>query len=318
MTHSQRFNYYICSCTPDGGIYLCETDVSGKIDKKAFTPLDRPMYAVKANGKLYVLLRAPFENSAESGLVILNIGENGRLENPSEVFPTGGEVACHICVDGDNVYVVNYISGSVTLCGKKTVCHKGSGPNLPRQDGPHTHFAGLSPEGEYILVTDLGLDSIFVYDKDLNLQNTAKVPEGHGVRHLVFSDDGRFCFAVNELASTVTVFEYCDGKLKLVDTARAVPDDFEIETTAAAIRYTEGKIYASNRGHDSIAVMDFTDGRLTMKEFFWCGGNGPRDFALAGDFIISANEKSNNAVVLKDGKVLSELSVKSPVCVTII
>lgn len=316
MTHSQHFNFYICSCVPDGGIYLCEMDESGKVEIKEFTPLDRPMYAVKDDDKLYVLLRAPFENSAESGLVSFDIGAEGELLNPSEIVSTKGEVACHLCVDGESVYAVNYISGSVSKCGEKTVCHSGVGPNLPRQDGPHTHYVSLTPDGEYLLATDLGLDSVFTYDKELNLQNVSKVPEGHGVRHLAFSDDGKICFAVNELASTVSAFEYCDGKLSLIDTASCIPESFDGETTAAAIRYNNGEVFVSNRGHDSVAVLEFKEGKLSLKNIFSCGGNGPRDFDLIGDYTVSTNEKSDSVTVIKNEKVVSELCIKSPICVT--
>ena len=316
MTHNQHYNFYICSCTPDGGLCLCSVDSNGTILQKDFVSLDSPMYAVESEGKLYVLLRAPFENSSESGLISFDIDNGGKLINPSEIVSTNGEVACHLCVDNKNVYIANYISGSVSKIGSVVVGHIGSGPNLPRQDGPHVHYVGLTPDGKYLLVSDLGLDSIFVYDKELSFVNSARVPDGHGARHLVFSEDGKYCFVANELVSTVSAFEYNVGKLTLIDTARCIPEEFEGDSTAAAIRYLDGRVYVSNRGHNSIAVLDFEDEKLSMSETFSCGGAGPRDFDFVGEFIVSTNQDSDNVTVMKNGKVVSEISVKKPICIT--
>lgn len=316
MTHNRLSDLYICSCVPDGGILKCRLYDDGTLEKLGFFPVDRPMYSVVSEKKLHVLLRAPFEDTSCSGYVSFCINDDGDLFDPSGIISTNGEVACHLCVDGQSVYAVNYISGSVTKCSEKTVCHKGCGPNLPRQDGPHTHFVGKTSDGEYLLVTDLGLDTVFVYDKDLKLKTCAEVPKGHGVRHLVFSDDGKYLFAANELYSTVSVFEYNGGKLALVDTASCIPEDFSGETTAAAIRYKNGKVYVSNRGHDSVAVLEFKSEKLVMTGFFPCGGSSPRDFDIVGDYFVCTNEKSGSVTVLKDGKVVSEISVKFPICVT--
>ena len=50
---------------------------------------------------------------------------------------------------------------------------------------------------------------------------------GHGVRHLVFSNDGRYVFTANELKSTVSVLEYKDGNMELIDTISCLPKDFD-------------------------------------------------------------------------------------------
>ncbi len=316
MTHSLLSDLYICSCAPDGGILECRLYDDGHIEKTQLFSADRPMYAVIDEKKLHVLLRAPFSDSNDSGYIFFDIKEDKSLSKPSKAVSTKGEVACHLYVEKDSVYAVNYISGSVTKCGEKTVCHSGKGVNLPRQNGPHTHFVGKTPDEKYLLVTDLGLDTVFVYDKELDFVNSAKVPEGHGVRHLVFSDDGKYLFAANELCSTVSVFEYKEGKLTLIDTASCIPEGFSDETTASAIRYKNGKVYVSNRGHDSIAVLELKDGKLFMTDIFSCGGFSPRDFDIIGDFFVCTNEKSDSVTVVKDGKLVSEINVKSPICVT--
>ena len=77
-------NIYISGCTQMGGIYhyiLCD----GLLVFRSFTPVDRPMYSIINNGKLYVILRAPFNKSEDSGVVFFEIDDNGFLYNKSDI-----------------------------------------------------------------------------------------------------------------------------------------------------------------------------------------------------------------------------------------
>ena len=160
-------NIYIASCTPNGGIYRYQADDNGKIKFMEKTELDRPMYMKLYNDKLYILLRESFANH-NSGLIIFDL-VNGKPTNPSNIISTGGQVACHLEVNANNVYCVNYISGNITKIQGKTIQHLGKGQDPIRQNVPHTHCVCETPDGKYICVADLGLDTIFVYDKNLNL-----------------------------------------------------------------------------------------------------------------------------------------------------
>ena len=130
------------------------------------------------------------------------------------------------------------------------------------------HFVCLTPDTNYICAADLGTDTVYLYDRALNLHSTAKVPAGHGVRHLAFSQDGKWMFAANELKSTVSAFAYKDDTLELVDTCAALPADFAGESTIAAIREKGGHIYVSNRGHDSVSKLSFDGRKLTLLDTF--------------------------------------------------
>lgn len=309
---------YVASCVEHGGIYHYRLS-EGVLRLMDVTGMDRPMYMVIAKRKMYIVLRAPFENG-ESGVVVYDIDEDGRLVNPSEIMSTKGEVACHLTVHKNKVYCANYISGSVMMLPDKVVQHEGRGICPNRQEAPHVHYVGATPDGQYICATDLGLDTIFVYNFDLTLHAKVKVPEGHGVRHLVFSEDGKYVFAVNELMSTVAVFAYDDGRLEFIDCCTALPAGFEGESTAAAIRERDGLIYVSNRGHDSIAVLQFCDGRLKLIDHIDCGGRTPRDFYFAGDYLLSANQDSDEVCVfdiLDNFQLSHKAEVKMPICVCV-
>lgn len=142
-----------------------------------------------------------------------------------------GECACHIAATGGDTYIANYLSGNVVKNCHVCVPHEGEGVNLPRQDMPHTHFAAFSLDKTRVFCCDLGLDGIFVYDRNLNEISRATVPAGYGVRHLVLTKDGRNVYAVNELVPSVTVFAF-DGD-RLIRKATATLPCEEKTSTAA-------------------------------------------------------------------------------------
>ena len=308
---------YILSCETDGGIfhYLFR---DGKFEFIEKTALDRPMYAIIRNNKMYVILREIDAKTHFGGLLSFDIDGNGKLINPTKLESTDGIVPCHLEVTEDGEYVVNYLSGNLVRIGEKIVTHKGSSTHPTRQESPHTHYVTTSPDKKYILCTDLGLDKIFIYTKNLEKASEVEVPKGHGPRHLVFSGDGKMCFVANELESTVTAFQYDDGKLDAINTVSCIPDDGIVDSTASAIRFSDGFVYVSNRGHNSIAVMQFINNKLRFIKTIDCFGNFPRDFQILGDYIISTNEKSNDiSVIDKYSLKLIDMvkNIPSPVCV---
>lgn len=315
---NKPFDIYVASCTKDGGIYRYLID-GNNVTLKDVVKMDRPMFLAKHNDKMYVALRET-ESNGHSGVVSYDINTDGSLSNCTFVGSTEGDCGCHLTANDDGVYVVNYISGSVCKVKEKLVTHEGKGPNEKRQASAHTHFVCTTPDNKYMLVTDLGLDRIYVYDKNLNEVSYASVPAGHGARHLVFSDDGKILYCANELESTVSSFAYDDGKLELKNTVNALPDDFNGENTAAAIRIKDNMLYMSNRGHDSISCFEIDGYNLTLKDIVPCGGKHPRDFNIFGNLLVCTNMHSNDITFFEiDGTSLKLLDMKAevaePLCV---
>jgi len=276
------------------------------------------MYMIISDRKMYVLLRAPFD-SHESGLITYDIAPDGSLQNPSSVQSTHGEVACHLCADENTVYAVNYISGSVIKMPDTLVVHTGSSMHPHRQTSPHTHYVNFTPDGKYLTVTDLGTDQIYLYDRELSLQSAVRLPAGHGPRHLTFHEDGCHAFCVNELTSTVSLLLYENGKLQLLETVQTLPDGYTGESTSAAIRCDGNTVYTSNRGHDSVSVLDFAGEHLHFRTTIPTYGSGPRDFIIEDGSIFAANEKDNTVSIVSvtTHSLLAQFPIPSPVCVTI-
>ena len=292
---------YILSCETienGGGIYGYDLTKNGELNQLAYFSCDRPMYAVKCKRGLCVLLRQPFEDGEESGYFFLD--EN--LQIPTEIKSTQGKCACHLCVDNDDVYIVNYLSGNVVKNGEITIQRQGGSIHPARQTEPHTHFVDETPDGS-LAVCDLGTDTLAIYDKDLGLLSESKVPSGYGIRHLVFSKDGKYIYTVNELVPSVGIFAYNKGTATLINTVSI--NCKNEKANGAAIRLsTDGNyLYISLREENVICVFAVKGERLKLLQTFDCGGDSPRDFNIFGEYVICTNERSNNVSVLrlKDG-----------------
>ncbi len=315
MTRKQRFNLCVCSCAEDGGLVQLSLDaVSGEISELGKHSLDRPMYAIARKNRLFVLTREGGAGNFGS-LCGFSLNERGGIAENGEKLDTGGVVPCHLDEKDGEIYAVNYLSGNVRHMGGKTVFHEGKGPHPTRQTVAHTHCVRIARDGN-VLVTDLGLDTVFVYSEELEFISSAKVPSGYGARHILFSRDGKLLYCVNELVSSVSIFRYADGLLTLLNTYPAAPD--MAENTAAAIRIDEGKLYVSNRGHDSVAVFEICGEELKFEKYISSYGKEPRDFDIFGKFIVCTNQKSGNVTVIDKhaGELVSEISVKEALCVT--
>ena len=128
---------------------------------------------------------------------------------------------------------------------------------------------------------------------------------GSGPRHFAWHPSGRFLYAINELRSTVTVFRYdaARGALAPMQTITTLPDGFTGPNTAAEVvvdrngRY----LYASNRGHDSLAVfsVDERTGRLASAGLVSSDGQTPRHFAIdrSGRWLLVANQGSDSVAI---------------------
>ena len=146
---------------------------------------------------------------------------------------------------------------------------------------------------QYAFSVYLWADSVFVYERSAE-QKTLKpdpihiyneVP-GSGPRHLVFNKAGDVIYVVSELDNTVSVllFDIATKSIKRVQKISTLPSDFKGENGCAAIKISsDGRfVYASNRGHDSIAVfvVNQVDNTLSTVGIYGIHGKFPRDFSL--------------------------------------
>ena len=314
--------------TQSKGIYEYEFDAdTGKLTPKglAAETRDPSWVAVHPSGKFLYAANEAGKTSAVSAFAIDK--KDGKLTLLNQM-PALGEDPCYISLDrtGKYVFVANYTSGNIVVFPIDTDGRLGAatanvrdegklGPNKERQDGPHAHWIETSPDNRFAFVADLGLDAILSYRFDASKGSlTPNKPfflrpltAGAGPRHATFSPGGGHFYVLSEIDSTVTAFAYAPdhGVFGYLGGVPMLPAGFEGRNDAAEIAVNpNGKfLYASNRGHDSIAVfaIEPSKGTLTFVAHVPTGGKEPRHFAIdpSGKYLLAENQLSNNIVVFK-------------------
>lgn len=308
----------ISSCEPEGGIFCYDLQSNGTLRLLQKLSADQPMYAIFAENRLCALERQPDSQKTTSTLRIWRWQRGAFIETGTRLS-TGGAVAPHLCMLDGVIYAVNYLSGSIIKFPDRMVFHYGKGADPIRQSEPHPHSITPAPDG-HLVVADLGTDKIYIYDKNLQLKDAMETNPGSGPRHIVFSTNGSRMFCVNELSSTVAMYSYESGQIRWMDEISMHTQKGSVKNLAAAIKFYRGKVYASNRGYDSIACVCVEQDHLKMERWMDCHGRGPRDFAILDSRVICANENSNTVTVLDlyTGRLLSVCNLPKPVCVTIV
>jgi 6-phosphogluconolactonase len=239
---------------------------------------------------------------------------------------SGGADPSYICMDTSEkfVLVANYKGGSVAVIAIKrngslgritsNIKHAGRSVDSLRQTQPYAHSINLDPANRFALVADLGLDKLFVYrfnskkgTLEPNEPPFVKVPPGSGPRHLAFHPNGKFVYLINEMASSIITYAWdcAAGKLTELQISTTLPPDYKGINACAEIEvYPNGRfLYASNRGHESLAVFSIDDmtGKISLLENIPTQGKSPRNFSFdpTGKWLIVTNHGSDNAMVFK-------------------
>lgn len=176
---------------------------------------------------------------------------------------------------------------------------------LPTRTHPHSILA--APSGRHVFVPNTGSDVVLQYDFDYQTGKLSpnEVPacpfaEKSGPRHFVFHPKLDMVYFVNEIDSTVTAcaLDAGTGRIRTVQTLSTLPEDFQGNNTCADIEITpDGRyLYASNRGHDSLAGYKICaqSGKLAVALGQTPTEKTPREFGIdfGGRFVFSAGQAS--------------------------
>jgi 6-phosphogluconolactonase len=268
--------------------------------------------------------------------------------------PTGGTSTCFISLDmtGKYVMMANFGSSSITILnvhpdgslGGMTAFmqHLGHSADPAIQNVPHPHSILPSPDNKYVVVSDLGLDKIFVYNFDDKTgalspadPHFATVAPGSGPRHFTFGRSGKFGYQLSEMSGALNVFSWNPegGVLAPVQTLSTVTPGLVTDNHSAEIEISpDGRfLYESNRrvahdvrGPDSIGVyaIDPNKGTLSQVEEKTTIIM-PRNFALdpTGAYLLAASELNNTIELYKVDKPTGKLTdtgkkttIDTPVC----
>lgn len=316
---------------------LKEPELAAEMASTGFVILNKDktrLYSLSGAGEGSV---ASFAIGGDGGLTLLNTQATG----------DGG--AAHLCLDQTEkvLFSAQYGGGSITSypiledgsIGERVsvIEHSGSGPNPQRQKEPHPHAVGVSPDNQFLMVPDLGIDQVVIYRIDhataaINPHGAGVAIPGGGPRHFKFSTDGTKVYLLNELIASITTFAYDAkaGTMTTGATVSALPEGWnDLSNTAAEVRvHPTGRfVYSSNRGHDTIAVykVDEASGDLAVIEHEPIRGATPRNFNLdpSGKWLIAAGQNSNTLAVFAIDPETGALAYTgnivncpAPICVT--
>lgn len=257
---------------------------------------------------------------------------------------TEGADPCYVATDGKKVLTANYSGGSMSVFPLRPdgslapldtlFLGAATGTDKARQATPHVHCTAFSPDGNYIFATDFSADRLLKYavhakeDTPRPLSETVEIAPGSGPRHLIFNNDGKFAYLINELSGKVIAFSYADGRLNEIQTITA--DTVGARGSADIHLSPDGKyLYASNRLEaDGIAIfaVDATNGTLA-KVAYQLTGIHPRNFTITpnGKFLLVACRDSNAIQVFERDPVTGlltnvqkDINVDKSVCIRLI
>ncbi|MCB0650643.1 MAG: lactonase family protein [Saprospiraceae bacterium] len=258
---------------------------------------------------------------------------------------SGGADPCFVTINESGyVLTANYTGGNVGLLklnknGSLTDLldveqHTGSG-TTDRQEGPHAHSTWFTADGNNVISVDLGTNELWFSQIDSKQeklvpndpQKLAMRP-GAGPRHLAFHPNGNWIYVINELDNTIDLVQKGEtGLYEAVAFFPTLPLGYSEPSFCADIHISsDGKfLYASNRGHNSIAIFSIneSDGFLQWAGHENVQGKWPRNFSISpdGNFLLVANQHSNNIVSFKRDKdngyleFVDQIEAPSPVCI---
>ena len=307
------------------GIYHAELNTEkGKLSAVSLSAeVDAPGFLAfnSDRTRLYATANSPEGPS----VVAYALATNGQLSlMNSEVIPDRGPVHIAVHPSGKFLLTAQYRGGSVTVfplakdgqilpCSEKIMHEGGSGVVAKRQDKPHPHWVGFSPDGRFVFVPDLGLDQIVVYQVQSDQISIKRVGEiagvaGGGPRHMKFSVDGKYIFLLNELTLSVSTFAYNaeKGTAELVSTtptlSPAMKQKESFNSSSEILVHPNGQfVYAGNRGSDTVTAfqIDPETGRLYVTDIEPIRGSWPRNINLdsSGRWLLAAGQYSDTISV---------------------
>lgn len=343
--NADNFPFHIGTYTSGSseGIYNCTLNSDGSFDTiKLVGRSSNPSFLVASHDNKFLLATNEVDSSG-TGFI-----ESYLLSKDSLIFisrkTSGGAHPCHLDIDSlGNVLVSNYSGGNVGLLNLDSNGylsellfidqHSGSG-STDRQEGPHAHSAYFSPTGQ-IISADLGTNELWLSLLDESFESLIAddpkkviLDDGAGPRHIAFHPNGKWIYVINELNSTVTHLDYNSQKIiRILKSISTLPEEFNGSNYCADIKVSKdgAHLYASNRGHNSIAIfeIDPETGELGSQGHSPTHGDWPRNFSLSPDdrYLLVANQRSNNIVSFErdedsgELEYVSQIEAPEPVCI---
>ncbi|KQY86035.1 beta-propeller fold lactonase family protein [Pelomonas sp. Root1444] len=298
-------------------------------------------FAIGADGALKPLGTTPNAHSpswlatdgqrvyaAEEGgdhVAVYTQDEAGRLK-PLQREPSGGRGPVHLALAAGRLWVAHYGDARFAALPLQADGRVGRAESWPSclgadcragppqaakappgsqasggHDAPHAHMIQASPDGRWLVGTDLGRDRLLAWPltaatPDAPARELALSP-GSGPRHFVFHPTQvDLVYVLQEQPSTLSTVQLGAGGPRLLDEISALPAGFAGTSYAAGLLVAPGgrHLYALNRLHDSIGVIALDDPlQPRLLDHHWVHGSYPRSACIAGSQMFVCNQRSD-------------------------
>ncbi|HEY3180640.1 MAG TPA: lactonase family protein [Casimicrobiaceae bacterium] len=331
------------------GIYVFRMDPSdGALTQLQIVPASNPSYLAidPAQTHLYSVnedvagrVSAYTLNQSNGALGFINTASaSGRFTTHISVHPTlpylfaanYGDLAAPGSFPAFRINA-NGSVGAMTALFQSVGYGPNGGPNADRQETNHAHQILSDFGGNHVFAVDLGADKVNILNLDAGtgalMPNTvpfAPLASGSGPRHMAFHPDRKHAYVLDELVSSVTVFNYdpTRGAFIWAQTISTLPDDFTGNNTTAEIRvHPSGRfLYNTNRGHNSVTMFEIDEdtGKLDVIGWESTRGEWPRGMNIdpSGTFLYAANQNTDTIAVFhiqpSNGKLKFSTLVHTP------
>ncbi|GFN46879.1 6-phosphogluconolactonase [Candidatus Regiella insecticola] len=265
----------------------------------------QPMVINPNKTHLYVGVRPDF------AIITYHIAADGRLQPLARAALPAGPT--HISTDlaGNFLFSASYSGNCVSVSPiDKNGMVKDWTQQLNNLMTPHS--VNRDPTNQLLLVPCLTEDKIKLFnltpDGELtpHFQKELITAKGAGPRHMAFHPKHPVSYCVNELNSTVDVYQYSDDakQYTLLQTINALPANFSGTCWAADIHITpDGRyLYISDRTTSLLAIFTVSnDGTVITLIGHQLTEAQPRGFNIDsnGNFLIAAGQQSDHIVVYR-------------------
>lgn len=327
---------YSDGTAPGISVYNFETQTGNFEYVSEIKDIVNPSYLTVSNDENYIYSVSETTPGAVDAFTFDKT--TGTLSLINDQFTEGAD-PCYININKEQTAVVtaNYSGGNISVFPlNKQGCVGTLSQNIAFSTGSHIHTVVFSPDGNYLLATDLGKNRIYTFQVLHNAngmyliqqpEKTTILESGSGPRHLAFHPRKDVVYCINELSGKVTVFHYEEGVLSAVQSIASDTTSGTGSKGSADIHLAPNSrfLYTSNRLQaDGIAIfsVDSEEGTLT-KVGYQETGIHPRNFIISpnGKYLLCANRDSHTVQIFEINPATGllqdtgkEISVSKPVC----
>ena len=306
---------YTSGMKTNRGISIYDVDVkNGRMKKKDSIEITNSSYLTISHSRKFLYSITDF------GVESYKIVKNGYLELLNKASINGMR-GCYLSTDYEDKYlfVAGYHDAKLTVLriledgsvGEITdeIYHRGLGSIAERNFRPHLNCAKMTRDNKFLLVADLGMDHVVVYEFNHTTGKLRQIDIIHSEqesapRHIKISQDGKYLYVVHEQKCYIDVYEYSIDShgvpsFEKIQNISTLNEYHASVTAASALNWSEDFKYmiSSNAGDNSVVVysVDSKTGLLSKIVCLPVSGDYPKDAALFPDnkHLVSLNHESN-------------------------